>query len=423
MANKQGLGKCFSFLLVFVSFLFINCKINSNIVNINTPLAFDSLPSELIYRIKGNVIYLNKGTFVVKKSLTVPSNFSLVGNKTVLNFTNENSSATIEINGKTNVKISNINFVGQKLRNNMDGATLTMLNYKNIIDINNSNNISISNCTFTESYGTGIKIHDCNIVKIDLCVFENIGVPTPKGIPYSSDAVFVGAYKNTTDVIIKNSKFINIGSRFPSMNPPNPNDGDGVHILGAGNITQVSVVDNIFEYCSARAVKIQSGSNYLVSDNLMNNCYSAVVMAMGAGIANVTIKNNIINRSGFVFSTDGVQPGITLQGLSITGNKIDSSYYFFRTNGTSAVDDCIISKNIVNSVDIFFVAGRFLNSKIMDNKVLKFNAKKDKSFNMAIFLNEESKNVIIENNNFGKTIDSDYIIENRSNYKGSILER
>ena len=42
---------------------------------------------------------------------------------------------------------------------------------------------------------------------------------------------------------------------------------------------------------------------------------------------------------------------------------------------------------------------------------------------MAIFLNEESKNVIIENNNFGKTIDSDYIIENRSNYKGSILER
>jgi len=155
----------------------------------------------------------------------------------------------------------------------------------------------------------------------------------------------------------------------------------------------------------------------------MNNCYSAVVMAMGAGIANVTIKNNIINRSGFVFSTDGVQPGITLQGLSITGNKIDSSYYFFRTNGTSAVDDCIISKNIVNSVDIFFVAGRFLNSKIMDNKVLKFNAKKDKSFNMAIFLNEESKNVIIENNNFGKTIDSDYIIENRSNYKGSILER
>ncbi|MBK7095856.1 MAG: hypothetical protein IPH57_12725 [Saprospiraceae bacterium] len=56
------------------------------------------------------------------------------------------------------------------------------------------------------------------------------------------------------------------------------------------------------------------------------------------------------------------------------------------------------SDNEIVDVGMFFIAGRFLNTKIKNNKINLFGSARNASYIMAFEIWEESDNVHIENN-------------------------
>lgn len=368
----------------------------------------------LIRKSDGNTIILKKGNFRITKSLILNSGTNIQGKNTCIQISPSDVFPLISFIDVSNVTLKNVKFYGVKLNGEVDDQFLRKANYDNLLQIKDSRNITIENCAFSNHSGTCVKLHDSENVKIDKCSFENIGVSTFKNLPYSYDGIFIGAVNKTDGVTISNSSFKNIGYSFPKGNPPWPNDGDGVHIQGIGSINNITINNCRFEGCSSRAVKIQSGSNIKISNNLINRGWSAVILAMISSVKNVQIKNNTITNVRITVGTDTPFESQYVENLEIINNTVDTCYHFFRTSGYSNVSNAKITNNKVGESGTFFVSGRFKNTVIANNIVEKFATKDDPSYIMGFIMSPESDKVKIQNNTLHGESDRSYLIYNLS---------
>lgn len=392
------------YLFLFLFILQLSC---------NTLYVFDF--NFITNRISGNKYYLKSGIFVIDKTVEIPSDIVIIGNNTTFKWNNNTRFPLFKIDGKSNISIKNINFVGEPLNNSSSKEFLEKINYDYIFLLNKSTNISIERVRIKNHHSTCFKIFDSDNIKFKNCKFENLGLSGYKDVGYSCDAIYIGGDNEIRDVLIDSCEFFNIGMSFESGYYPWPNDGDGVHILTSGIAKDMVISNSNFVKCSSRGVKIQSGNNILIEQNRFENCGSAVLLPMFNKLSQITIKENQLQGVNVAFGIDHPGDLLYMDGLNILNNVIDSCEYFFRTNGNSGVKNCRIINNRVQSTKKFFIAGRFENSEFTGNRIGTFANLKNSGWNMGVLLLPECKNVKVIDNQVDKHLPNTIFIENRSN--------
>ena len=378
-------------------------------------LSFDSI---VAYK-KGNEYYLKSGKFNIGGGITLPSNISLIGNNTFLTFDNNTKFPFFIIQDAKDVTLKKINFIGAKMVNTTQIEDYSKYNVQYILHINRSSDVKVESCLFQNSYGSVIQISDANKIVIKENNFKDIGISTTGDGVYSYDAIFVGGYNKTSMIKIVQNVFENIGSLFPALNYPWPNDGDGIQVQCVGEVDDVLIKENKFIKCASRGVKIQTGTNIAVINNSFSQCRSGVNLAMAKDLKNIELSNNLISNCWFAFGSDSSSPGFTANGLKITSNIVtDSCEHFFRSSGYSKIHNCTISDNKIEQVGTYFIDGRFTKSIIENNIIEKYCTYNNPSDNMAMFIEPESDNLIVRSNYFGKSKGSKQEILNRG--KGKI---
>ena len=370
---------------------------------------------ELVSWKKGGVCVLKRGNFYPVKTINIPSDLQISGRRTKIYFDDKSPFPVFRAFQTKNTVISKLDFVGKPLQKISNKTTLDGYNYKFIFEIHNSSALVIDKCRFVNSYGTTVHLSDCREVKFKNSAFRNIGLSTSGDGMYSYDGIIIGAYNRSEKITISGCDFSNIGTNFPQGVPNWPNDGDGIHIQGKGEISDVSILSNRFYRCASRGIKVQSGSNISIQKNHFEDCWTAVNMAMAKDIHGADISNNILKNCRLSFGTDCLaDEKRTAYGVKISQNSVDNCLHFFRTSGQSSVSDALISGNSIDSIGTYFFTGRMLNARIENNTVLRYATANDPTDNMAIYISPESDRLIVQNNVFGKSPFSKKEIVNQS---------
>jgi hypothetical protein len=363
---------------------------------------------------QNNIIYLKSGQFVIESSIVIPSGTVLVGNNTTLLVKKGSKLPVMIMNGVKDVVLRNIHIRGEELDNSIINPIREKYNTTYFLLINQCDNLLLDNCTFQNSYGTVVQIQDCKNINVTKCTFENIGVSTPANVNYSYDGIFIGSYIKTENINIKNCIFKNIGNKFPAGNPPWPNDGDGVHIQGMGVVENIVISNCQFTGCATRAVKIQSGDNISIKNNRFTDCYCGVTMAIIRKITDIRILDNIVKGCTLPFGSNSNSDAVWCDKVVVAGNKVDKCDHFFRTSGVSGISNSRFDSNQIEDIGTFFLSGRYVNTVVKNNTITTFGTAGDKSYFMALEILEESDNLIIEGNTFGKHLPSNTEMQNFS---------
>jgi hypothetical protein len=392
-----------NYIFISLCILFVSCS-SKKAINI----------SQIVEHVDGNKIYLKEGGFIVDEPIILDSKSRLIGNNTILIPSKDHPYPLIKINNSHDIVIDNVQIECPELKNIDEKIYLQKGNYKYGIEIKLSSDIEIVDCSFENLIGTGLKVLDSKEINISHSTFKNIGLSTYKGIGYSYDGIYLGGKSYVKNIKIDSCLFENIGMSFPSGTDPWPNDGDGIHILTPGIAQNISITNCYFNKCSARGVKIQSGQNVSITNNVFKGGKNAVGMPMLKSINNIKIDSNQIFGTLIPFSTNKSVKYEYAVDLQITNNTIDSCLYFFRTDGTSNVRNGIIKNNIIGTTGYFVLSGRFYDSEISNNRITKFATAGHYSWKMAFLLLKESENVTIKNNVFGSIRKGTRILDNRS---------
>jgi pectate lyase len=412
--NKTELYISHKFFLICI-FLF-----SSTISFMSCSLHKNSSLEQQKYRLVKDTLFIMKDIIEIKKPIILKNNMVLDGKNSLVIRANGYHGSVIDIRNSNNVAVKNLTIKNHFITDIRNNDSLKILNFENAININGSNNIIIQDCNFTKIYGTGIKLLDSKNVIIKNCSFDSIGVRTISGATYSYDGVFIGGRDKTELITIDCCKFSNIGNIV--INKHSNNDADGIHLLMLQNGTLSNVIINncVFENIDSRGVKIQSGREISITNSKFINCRSSCMMPMNQTIENILIKNNYIIDCTMPFGTNSpLNNPINAHSLQIINNKINKCDHFFRTNGSSTIINGLIKENVVDEVERFFVSGRFIDTKIINNIIKAYATKSDPSWNMSILLLEDSDNVVIEGNKISNPMESKRSIVNRS--KNNIL--
>ncbi len=376
-----------------------------------------------VVKVTGDTIYLKSGLIRLSQTIDLPSNVVLKGNNTTFVFDYNFSFPLMKLNGIINSSLIGIDFKGETLdlkRSSKEFCGQAERNW--FVQIWNCKNITIDNCNFINSYGTVIHSMDNEKLYIKNSSFKEIGLPTPPDFNYSYDAIFLGAYKFSSDIFISKCKFHNIGKNFPPGNGYDANDGDGIHIQASGEIENVNIRKCIFEKCGSRGVKIQSGSKININDNEFIDCYTSVVMAIVKPIYDIDLSNNYSKNSSMVFSSEtSTGSPISIYNLNISNNTvIGYSSWFMRTGGSSNIVNGTFQNNYMEESGTHVFAGRFYKSKITNNKVDSFGSLKY-VYEMALEIAPECYDLLVENNYFGKFSEVNYELKNYSKNKSVVI--
>ncbi len=363
----------------------------------------------IVRKKSGKTWYLKSGVFKLRNTIDIPTGTILVGRKTTLIVPENIEYPAIRIKSVSRVVLKNINIRGEKLiESGKSNQFLNIYNTNYFLEIHNCENIKVENCSFSNSYGTVVHVSDCVSLDFTDCVIENIGVATSEKTNYSYDGIFLGGYKYTSDVHINRCVFRNIGMKFPSGGPPWPNDGDGIQIQSMGKIERIKIENCVFDRCSARGIKIQTGNNIEVDNNNFLTGWAGVCIVMPWSVSNIKLTNNILTDFKYPFGTDCYTDYFIVDNLLIQKNKVNKCEHFFRTSGKSGVKNAQILDNEIDDVGTFFISGRFYDTKVMGNKIKVFGTALDQSYRMAIEINEESDNLSIEGNSWRKFKENNY---------------
>lgn len=285
----------------------------------------------------GAKFILGKGTYIVERTLVIPSNVSLCGaGLTILQAADGLDDHIVSIeNGATNVNVSDIKFIGNSANqtdNNID-----------LINIDDSTEICINKCCFSDSKRSCIRTGgNSEKIWITGCVFNDILNPLGACIFATS----------TNCLTIKCCCFVAIGNN--------------VAPISLGSAAEVVLVTYCIFEQSAGLVLSAGTESCVISNNIFKNPLTALPMIASTSSTLLTINNNQMINAGrgivltscndanvtdnTIIGTGG--PGIDLLlsiNTKITGNTID-------TTGSEAIllnnpltDDTLISQNVIRS--------------------------------------------------------------------------
>lgn len=378
----------------------------------------------------GTLVF-EKGIYLITKKLVLKSNLTIEGKGAIIRIPNNTNFHVFYASGQENLTINNLNFVGNRRSMTKDALKKGLPYYT--ISLSNCQTVQLSNLSFKEQFTTCVKLHDVKNVTIKKCKFENIGASTKEydgtGLVYSYDAIFIGGYKASSNITINNCFFNKIGleeeSNLHYKYGGKINDADGIHLLMAKNgmLSNVNIINSIFNNCSARGIKVQSGTNLIINNNQFNNCRVAIGMPAIHVLDDITItKNNINSCMNAIAPNGGGSATSIINHLNIKKNKASNIKDFIRTHGKSSVVNSIISNNEVRNVGLYFASGLFKNVVFENNQIIDYAIQENKSFYMAFLIWDHSENVEIINNTISTTAITHCAIYNQRGVKDCIIK-
>ncbi len=353
----------------------------------------------------------NNKIYYVSKTLYLNDNQHFDGNGSTIKMQQNIPFHLFEMKNKNNIEIKNLKIVGLLPQ----VSDYMLFREKNIIKLDDSRNIFLENISVTHHGFTCFSLHDCNVVKINKCVFEKIGLPVSSNTLYyySYDCIFLGAEKESNTIDITNCEFRNIGTEGNIK--ISDNDADGIHLqsLKVDQIKNIKILNNTFDSCSARGIKVQSGKWLEIQNNHFNQCSMGVGISMANAVSNVDVNNNILTNCNIVFGTNSMDTMVA-SNIVYGKNIVRSCGFFFRVNGLSFLENSKIIHNDIDTIQYCFTDAIFRNCQIENNKIQHFGLKNDASYYMCMLIGPPSKNVLIRNNEISttsKSICAIYIIK------------
>ncbi len=349
------------------------------------------------------VVRIPPGTYHLDEGFVISgSKRKVVATDVIFTFDDDSELPLVTFENCRDCSISGLRITGPPIEPVQPRAFLERENLRYAMAARNCEGLSISDCHIESIYGTGIHLSDVSNASVTKSTFRNFGAKTPPGVTYSYDAIFVGGYKSTAHVQITDCEFDNIGASSAADNPPYGNDGDGIQIQGAGRVTDVEVRDCTFRGCAARGIKIQSGNSIAIVDNEFYSCSNPINFAMSRPVSRALVRGNTADTCLFFLESDCLSEPMTLSDYRVKSNSVGACARFLRTSGTSSVYDASIVNNRVGRISTCFAEGRFINTTFADNTVGSYGADLRWGYNHAIYLNSESEDVHILDNEFAK---------------------
>lgn len=380
---------------------------------------------EYALSVNKNFVYIPKGMYMMNSPLSVPSNFIIMGQKgeTFILRGKNNLDHQLVVRGKSNVDIKNIGFIGNKI-NMIDILPKLYRSYSYAAFIKESKYVKFENVTFSNLLSTGIRIANSDDIEIMYCDLSNIGldtgIPSSRAKKYSYNGILITAdsTKTTERITIVGSNFVNIGLSMESKESVRGlnyhNDGDGIQISKKGLVNKIVINDCRFDGCGRRGIKIQTGKNISISNNIFLNSRTAIGLPMNSWVEDVVIKKNIINNcvSAILPNSSGIGKGI--KNFKIDDNVVSNVNYFLYTAGTSfvtgniGVDDSepsifysTIKNNRITGLSNYFILGDLRNTLLSNNKIFNFkiNSNNNRKRALITFKNGSSR-VVLQRNIF-----------------------
>ena len=284
-------------------------------------------------------IILQSGKYNLKESINVNDNTKISGLGTVDIYSESRNVPLINVGGKENVVIENINLYIKNEQKGIAASQKTRVT-KNIT-INNVDVLGNVNYAENKKSESSIAIHMANVNQV---VVKNTMVSnTIGGIYTSGEAINIS--KNTL-------KKVNFGNIVVS--------GKDIKIID-NVVIEAGKVSN-FKFPSGDAITIGGNSSHIaISGNILDTGYCYMILAY-PGSSNINIDNNVVRSS--------VTTGVMLRGVT--------------------------NANIVNNVFDYNLAHGLALSKGGNNIVVKENT----FINDALFVESTVSNVKVENNYF-----------------------
>lgn len=336
----------------------------------------DAFQAALNYSSNKKKLILPKGIYVID-FLTFPKNVKLEGEKGSMIVASEKTySRFISLSGK-NIEIRNIKISGENRRS----IALSI--------VSGSQNVIVESCTISNINSTepettaGIKVEgNTKNVFMRNNTIDGIG-NTPNGKVGDNSGASRGIWigKESTEVepeniVIEKNVIRNIQTR---------EDGDGISVQGWSGNVHVIIMNNFFEFCSKRAIKIMSPGVLIKRNKIMNNythasdyekvmysfisIYASDVIVeenqmlggnsyhgidIGTDLIKtpkrINVKNNVIvlSENGVKTFLGGIVLYTNVEEVYLSGNTIKNS-----NNGIilrKKIKGCIITSNYITNV-------------------------------------------------------------------------
>jgi len=368
----------------------------------------------------GLVIFDNK-KYLVSSTIAIKSNIKMSGNDAEIIIPPKSGFHVFLINDAKNIDLSDFRFTGN--RDSYAHNEIDKFRFYYTFYIKQAEGLRFNNLSFEEQATTCMQMIDVKEIEIENCSFKNIGLSNvgwTKKI-YSYDAIFIGGEQKSCNIKIRNSTFSRIG-QFKNKKRYT-NDGDGIQILNlnSGNTENIFIEGCLFEECSSRGIKIQTGKNVNISKCNFNYCGSGIGMPMTKTIEQISIHNNNFTNTRLVLAVNS-GASINADRIEVYNNSVQNAREFLRTSGNSLVTNSRFYNNTVNGLDLYFISGRFQNTTFEKNIIKEFARLEDPSFYMAFLLWDTSDHVKIIKNKISTSAKTHCAIYFKKGVSNSIIE-
>lgn len=310
--------------------------------------------------LEDNSVYIPSGTYVLEKTVAVPSNVTLkgdgkdtilIGNPSVLTHY-----VMLQVTG-SNVTIEDIT---------LDGGGATNITPLSLGNGNKTyTNLTIQRIKLTRATHNGIRMSTgvFKSITIQECEFTN----TNEGISFQP------SNRGCENIVISNNSFTAVGS-----------DSGGIAIQLFTDYNDINSRDDVF-------------TNVQINGNIFSNFHPEALPIEPSGCKNISISNNILTGPG--------KRGISTarcRGMVISGNRItNQSIYAIELNGGN---DISIIGNMVEGCTSFAQASNVLeypvNDVLISSNVIRNNGYNTSGTSNSIYMRNGAKRWTITGNTF-----------------------
>ncbi len=228
--------------------------------------------------LKGQILFIPKGTYIINETVFIPSNTSIVGEgeSSILKASNgfPVGDDILKIYNNSNISIANIAIDGNSSINNK-AAGHSHIDGVHLLDIWNASNITVEKCHFKDNIYAAIRLINGNSNSIIRnCTFKNL----------DCGVIALGS-GNVTHLTIDNCAF-------------NGHDNsESISLFGTGHYSDITISNNIMKnkklghaiFCAKGTID----NIKILNNQLFDNCYSIKLDRVNTA----TISGNYITNS------------------------------------------------------------------------------------------------------------------------------
>ena len=375
--------------------------------------------TNIFYKLRGKIIYIPKGTYMVSSNLPIYANTLIYGDgensiiKVQAGFPKDKY--VLDIRNVSNVSISSLTVHGNSSEistaNGYSASTAPKL-----IDIRTSNRVGISNVFIKGNIGTGIRNISSKNINISNCTFSNVQNNIYFSGTGATDTITID--NNLTKGTIYGLFIYNGSSTVTNLVVTNNTlDGKEGGFIKATNLTKAEISNNKI-INSQYGMVIQTSNNLVIKNNYFDGeKHKSSGGEYGISLetsSNIDLDGNTIKHTGYMgirslSNTNAVIRNNTLEDCGYRNNDFVFAHFDGASQGVVFMDNTLIRKDETLSKYLLNCYGE-QNTQIVNNKLV----------NGTIILRSTAKGYVITDNKVGFALSNQAGTNNT--YSNNVIE-